>query len=117
METLYLLMLVALTSLAAVLVGRRVLGLDPRRLRAASRRAIETLGAALLFWAANVLLGVTLAVVVRTLGLGFVSVYVNTDFSLGILALMQALLFESWREHGRAASGGREQGDGRRASG
>jgi hypothetical protein len=101
METPYLLMLSALTSVAALTLGQRAFGLGTQHLGTALRRALETLGAAFLFWTANVALGVALALVVRTLGLGFVSVYVSTDVSLGALSLLQALVFEAWREQGR----------------
>jgi hypothetical protein len=39
--------------------------------------------------------------------LGFVSLYVNTDVSLGLLSLGQALVFDAWRREvsRRAASG------------
>jgi hypothetical protein len=100
-------MLSLLTSATGLLVGRKAFGLSAESLRPALLRAGEILGAALLFWTANILLGATLALSVRGLGLGFVSIYVNTDLTLGLLSLMQALVFETWRERGSATSGAR----------
>jgi hypothetical protein len=106
METPFLLTLASLTSLAALVVGRRAFDLGLRSLGPALFRGLETLGAALLFWTANVLLGVFVALAVRGLDLGFVSIYVNTDLTLGVLSLVQALVFEAWRDGGHRASVG-----------
>ena len=97
MDSLWLLSLAALTSLAAYVVGRRLFGLPAAGLRPALRRALEYGGAALIFWLVNVALGATLGLLVRACGLGFVSLYVNTDTTLGALSLLQALVFECWR--------------------
>ncbi len=98
MESFYLIALVVLTSGLAWLLGR---GAPFRLARAALprafRAALEGLGAALVFWAVNVALGAVLALAIRGIGLGFVSLYVNTDLSLGVLSLVQALVFEAWR--------------------
>lgn len=94
---LWLLSLVALTALLAYVCGRRLLRLPAAGLRPALRRALECLGAALLFWLANVCLGAGLALLLRALGLGFVSIYVNTDSTLAVLSLLEALVFEAWR--------------------
>jgi hypothetical protein len=101
MDTAYLLVVASLTSLAGLAAGRLALGLGARPLWPALIRAVEVLGAALLFWAANVVLGAAVALAVRALGLGFISIYVNTDLTLAVLSLVQALVFEAWRERGR----------------
>jgi hypothetical protein len=97
MDAGYLLAIVATTSGLLWLFGRRVLGLSARALPAAIGAAAELLGAAMLFWALNVALGAGIALAVRGLGLGFVSLYVNTDLSLGAFSLGQALVWEAWR--------------------
>lgn len=104
MDAAYLLATVATTSALFGLIGRRGLGLRARDLAEALRAAAECLGAAALFWAINVALGAAVALTVRGLGLGFVSLYVCTDLSLGALSLGQALVWDAWRRTRRAGS-------------
>jgi hypothetical protein len=101
MPATYLLLVTAGTSAAAWLFGRRALHLDGAALPKAVSTALECLGAAVLFWVANVALGAACALGARALGLGFVSLYVSTDLSVGFLALAQGLVFEAWRRAGR----------------
>ena len=98
MATAFILTLATLTSLGAVLAGARGLGLRPGTLGAALIRGAELVGAALLFWLANVALGMTLTLVARNVGLGFVSLYLNTDVSILIVSCVQGLVFECWRQ-------------------
>jgi hypothetical protein len=104
MEALYLLAVAALTSLAVLAIGRRALGLELRLLSSACTRALEICGATLLFWALNVALALGAALLVRRLGATFLSAYLGTDPALLVVALLQALVFESWRAHSRASS-------------
>jgi hypothetical protein len=90
-------LLVALTSLAGVLVGARRLGLSPRRLGGAVVRAMETLGLLVLFGVANVALGVVGILAWRGLTGEFVSFYILNDAILGLFSLLQALVFQWWR--------------------
>jgi hypothetical protein len=107
MESSYLFAIAALTSGFVWFLGRRPLGLTRATLPKAVGAAVECLGAAIVFWMLNVAAGASLALVVRGIGLGFVSLYVNTDVSLAVLSLGQALVFDAWRREGsgRAASG------------
>ena len=104
MEALYLLAVATLTSLGLVWIGRRRLRLEGRALPRACARAIELFGAALLFWALNVAVAVAAALLTRRLGARFVSAYLGADPTLLAVALLQALVFESWRAHSRASS-------------
>ena len=97
MDAAYLLAIVATTSALLWLFGRRVFGLSARALPAALGAAAECLGAAVLFWALNVALGTAVALAVRGLGVGFISLYVNSDLSLAALSLGQALVWDAWR--------------------
>jgi hypothetical protein len=97
----FVLLPVALTSAAAALVlaGRPDAG---RALAAAVGRALETVGFTLLFFLANLAAGALVTVAVRALGVAFISIYLTADITLLVLSLLQALLFQRWRE---AASG------------
>jgi hypothetical protein len=97
MNGLWILSLVTLSALAAYVVGRRAFGLRAAGLRPALRRALECVGAGLVFWLVNLTLGAALSLVLRGLGLAFVSIYVNTDATLAVLSLLEALVFEWWR--------------------
>jgi hypothetical protein len=104
MDTILPLIVVCGSSLLLWLVGRLWLRLKAAALAAALGSAVEILGAALLFWAANVALSSALAMSVRGLHLGFVSLYLGSDVLLPAAALLQALAFDAWRRHSSASS-------------
>jgi hypothetical protein len=93
----FMLALAALTSVAAYLLGARRLGLEPARLGAAVGKMLETVGVALIFLVANLLLAVVLVVALRGVTGTFVSVYVTDDTAWLGLALLQGLVFQWWR--------------------
>jgi hypothetical protein len=97
MQVVLILALVAITSIAAYLVGRRRLDLAPGGLRSAAVRLLECLGLAVLFLLGNQALGVAVIVAARAVTGGFVSLYMVDDVSLVVLSLFQALLFAWWR--------------------
>jgi hypothetical protein len=97
MTPLFLLLVVALTSLGAGLLGVRSLGLRPDRLGAAVRGLCQLAGAALVFLALNVAVGLTVVLVARGILGVFLSVYLLDDVYLPLLSLIQAVIFESWR--------------------
>ncbi len=97
MPALFILSLVALTSLAAYGAGRRTLRLSPRALRRAAGEALESVGMLLLFYLANVVLGTVLVLIARAAGY-FVSLYLLVDPTLVVLSFLQALFFQRWRE-------------------
>ena len=98
MEDYFILLPLALTSVAmAALEARR----QPRAaasLRAAAVKAAEAVGLTVLFFLANVATGALISVLARTLGLGFISIYLNTDITLLVVSLLQALVYQRWRE-------------------
>jgi hypothetical protein len=98
-DALFILLVVACSSVLMIAIGHR-LGMNGRRLPRAALRAVRWVGAALAFWALNVALGAGAALLTRGLHLGFVSLYTSTDVTLLALSTFQALVFESWREMG-----------------
>jgi hypothetical protein len=104
MQQLLVPILVGVTSLAACWLGLRVLGLDGSGLRAAVGRALEILGASVVFFVANLALGLAVIAAVRGMTSGFLSAYLLTDVSLPILSLLQGLVFGCWRGEARSRS-------------
>lgn len=96
MESFFVLLLVGLSSAGARLLGRRVL--PKGGFRFGLGKALECLGLAVLFFAANVCLGFLISVFARAAGPVFVSVYLSADIALLALSLVQALVFQWWRE-------------------
>ena len=101
MRAAYFLMAAALTSLVALALGRRVLGLRPGALGSAVARALETIGLVTLFALADLAVGVGVAIALRATGSGFVSLYIMVDPTWLGLPLLQGLAFQWWRETGR----------------
>lgn len=99
MEPFFVLILVGLSSAGARLLGRR--GLPRGGFRFALGKALECLGLAVLFFAANVSLGFLISLLARASGQVFVSVYLSVDIALLALSLVQALVFQWWRETAR----------------
>jgi hypothetical protein len=97
MPSLFILTLVALSSLVAYGTARRVLRLPASGLRRAVGEALESLGFVVLFYFGNLILGVTLALVARAAGY-FMSLYLLYDPTLTLVSLLQALIFRHWRE-------------------
>lgn len=91
--------LVAVTSLLAFAVGVRVFGLPAAGVRAAAACAIETVGFGFAFFAANVTIGLTAALLARAF-VGFASLYPSNDLVLLLLSLFQGLVFSLWRRGG-----------------
>ena len=85
----------ALVSMAAWLVGRRLLRLDAPG-SAPLVLMLEYLGASAVFFAVDVVAGVGLIFVVRALTPVFVPLHAVDDMVLGPLAVCQGLLFWSW---------------------
>lgn len=102
----FMLALATLTSVAAYLLGVRRLGLEPARLGAAIGRMLETVGAVLIFLAANLLVAVVLVMALRGVTDRFVSIYVTDDAVWLGLALLQGLVFQWWRAVSGKKTGG-----------
>jgi len=97
MPSLYILTLVALSSLVAYGTARRVLRLPAGGLKRALGEALESLGFVVLFYLGNLVLGVTLGLIARAGGY-FMSLYLLFDPALTLISLLQALVFRHWRE-------------------
>jgi hypothetical protein len=64
-------------------------------------QALEAVGLTVVFFLANVAAGSLVTVAARALRLTFISIYLSADTTLLVLSLLQALVFQRWRE-GRA---------------
>lgn len=98
MESIFVLLLAALSSLALWLWGRRRLGLTASGLGSAVASTLECLGLAALLYGANLALGVAVTVLVRVASGHFLSLYLTADPVLVVLSLLQALVFCWWRQ-------------------
>ena len=100
----FIVLLIGLTSLGAYVFGTRRRKLPASRLRAAARRVLEGLGLAVVFLSLNLAIGIVTILGIRTLTGEFVSSYLLNDLTLGILSLLQGLTFQWWRESSTAHS-------------
>lgn len=85
----------ALTSVAAWLVGRRLLRLDAPG-SAPLVLMLEYLGAIAVFFVLDVVIGVCLIFTIRALTPVFVPLHAVDDLVLGPLAVCQGIAFWSW---------------------
>lgn len=99
-EQVFLLALVAVTSVAAGVLGIVGLGLRPARLWEAGRFALQLVGMSALFFAGNLAAGLLCVLTVRGATGTFVSVYLLNDLTLGVLSAIQGVCFECWRTSG-----------------
>jgi hypothetical protein len=93
--------LVALTSLGLYWFSAKILGFSPEGLRPAFGKVLESIGLTLLFFALNLAVGMLAILAGRLLTGGFVSLYLASDITLVVLALLQGLTFQWWRELSR----------------
>ena len=101
LEQLFLLALVAVTSVAACAVGIAGLVLRPARLWEAGRFALQLVGMSTLFFVGNLAIGLVCVLAVRGATGTFVSVYLLNDLTLAVLSAVQGVCFECWRTSGR----------------
>jgi len=97
MQTMFILVLMVLSSLATVLVARKG---ARRRLRSAAGKTLETVGLAVVFLVLNAGLGFSLTLLARAATGAFFSLYLNDDVTIVVFSTLQALLFQWWREPG-----------------
>jgi hypothetical protein len=98
MGSLTIIALVAGTSALAYLLGirrRRSTG----RLGVAVAQATAVVGAGVVFFVANALLGMMAILALRASTGQFISIYVLNDVSLVFLSLFQGLVFRAWWDH------------------
>ena len=98
MISIFIVLLVGLTSLVAFPFGARKLNLPASQLRAAARRVLEGLGVAVIFFAANLAGWLVAVLATRAFTGWFISAYLFNDITIGILSLLQGLTFQRWRE-------------------
>jgi len=97
LDGLPVLILVALTSAGAFWFGVKRLALPAGSLGTALGDLLETLGLILVFLTLNVVVGVVIALAVRTFTRSFLPVYFVSDDRLLMLACIQGLAFQYWR--------------------
>jgi hypothetical protein len=97
LERLVLYTAVAASSGGALLVGVLALGLRLPALGRAAGLALETIGVAVIFFAANLAAGTVFIIGMRFVAGAFVSVYAMDDLVLPLLSAAQSLLFQAWR--------------------
>lgn len=93
-----MLVLAAVTSLAVAAWEWRRHGAPLASLRAAANNALEAVGLTVLFFLGNVATGALVTVGARVLDVAFISIYLSTDVTLLVLSLLQALVYQRWRE-------------------
>ncbi len=89
--------MVGLTTVAAYLLGTHTLRLQRGKLRPAGMEALELIGLAIVFLVANLAVGICLILGARALSGRFLSVYWANDSTLGLLSILQAVVFHCWR--------------------
>jgi hypothetical protein len=99
-----LVILAAATSTGALAVGVRALGLRRSHLRPAAGGALECVGTMLIFFAANLTLGLVVILAGRSWTGAFVSTYLMSDVALLGVSCLQGLLFHCWRLECRGVS-------------
>src|SRR5512134_2719756 len=104
------LILATVTSTGALLIGTRTLGLRWNQLRPAVGSMLECVGMTLIFFAANLALGLVAILVGRSLTGAFVSTYSMNDVALVGVSCFQGLVFHCWREFKSRASGSGVEG-------
>jgi len=107
MDQAVVLLLVGLTSMGAYVAGVRGLGLSRRRLWAAVLCLLECAGMSMVFFGANLAIGLTVIFAVRSLTHVFVSMYVLNEVFFVLLSVLQGILFVAWLESG--PTGGRSR--------
>jgi hypothetical protein len=95
--TILLSMIIAITSLVGVAIGWRG-GLAG--LASAVGVVLETIGATVLFFVANLAVGATLVLAGRSYAYFYTTLYEVTDITLLIVSVIQALLVTIWRRGG-----------------
>jgi hypothetical protein len=97
-EAYFIVVPLAVTSLLVAAWERRRQPRPGASLHAALLRAAEAVGLTVLFFLANVAAGALVTVLGRVLHVGFISIYLSTDITLLVMSLLQALVYQRWRE-------------------
>lgn len=99
MDQIFVLILAGFTSLGAVWVGTKWIGLPGGTIRRAMGRMLECVGLTLVFLAVNIGVGTVAILATRTATGRFIPLYLAADNTLPMLSLLQALIFRWWLEH------------------
>jgi hypothetical protein len=94
----FILMLAGMTSLGAYFLGVKACKFPAHRLCQAIARTGECLGLMIMFSLLNLAVGMLMILGGRWLTGWFVSLYVASDVTLVLLSVLQALIFQAWRE-------------------
>jgi hypothetical protein len=100
LESFFIYILVAVTSAAMVAFGVLRLGLRMDMLRKVLREVSECIGAFVVFFAINTILGIIAVFTFRGY-VGFLSLYVVTDLMLVLLSAIQGFIFQLWWRRSR----------------
>ncbi len=101
MESMYILIVVSLTSVGAYILGITRLRFSGSKLQLALGKACECVGLTLVFFLLNLGVGMLAILAIRSFIGRFVSLYIVADIALLVLSLLQALTFQAWREGSR----------------
>lgn len=96
----FIILIVVITTCVAYLAGSRYLSSSRPSIAEALGNAMEYLGAFVMFFCVNVMLGVALIFLIRSVTPRFVSAYVLQDVTLVILSAIQAVWFLTWWRSG-----------------
>ena len=101
MGSAFILIIAGLTSAGIFVFGVAGLRLPKSGLRLAAGKTCECVGLTLMFLLLNLAVGALAVLAGRSLSGRFVSLYIVSDAALLILALLQALTFQAWRDGSR----------------
>jgi hypothetical protein len=101
MESVFVLVVVGLTSVAAYLFGIARLGYSMSGLWLALGKACEGVGLTLVFSVVNLAVAMSAILAMRSFSGQFVSLYIASDITFLMLSWLQALTFQAWREGSR----------------
>jgi hypothetical protein len=100
-EQAFIPVVVAVSTALAFAVAVRRFRWPARGVFHASSKALECVGAAVVFCLLNGVVGAALILAARAVSGRFVSFYLGADHTLVALSALQALLFHWWRESSR----------------
>jgi hypothetical protein len=100
-ESAFILAVAGLTSVGAYALGIARLGFSRSGLRLAFGKACECVGLTLVFGVLNLAVATFAILAIRSLSGRFVSLYMASDVTFLMLAWLQALSFQAWREGSR----------------
>jgi hypothetical protein len=101
MESVFIVVVIGLTSAGAYVLGITRLGFSKSGLWLALGKSCECVGLTLVFCVLNLAVAMFAILVMRSLSGRFVSLYIASDTTFFMLSWLQALAFQAWREGSR----------------